>query len=75
MLCPITYEIMRDPVMAEDGHTYERTAIAQWWAANKNSPMTREVISNAFLPNRPLRELIQDWLQHNPGHNEESQYV
>ncbi|NEJ83202.1 hypothetical protein GR268_42755, partial [Rhizobium leguminosarum] len=25
--CPITQEIMEDPVIAQDGHTYERTAI------------------------------------------------
>ena len=27
LVCPITQEVMTDPVMAADGHTYERTAI------------------------------------------------
>lgn len=25
--CPITHELMSDPVVAADGHTYERAAI------------------------------------------------
>ena len=27
-LCPITQDVMIDPVVASDGHSYERTAIA-----------------------------------------------
>jgi hypothetical protein len=30
--CPITNELMRDPVMCADGHSYERIAIEQWFA-------------------------------------------
>ena len=30
LLCPITLEIFRDPVVAKDGHTYERQAIVEW---------------------------------------------
>ena len=29
-LCPITGEVMEDPVTTADGHAYERAAIAQW---------------------------------------------
>lgn len=29
-LCPITQEVMTDPVMTEDGHSYERDAIERW---------------------------------------------
>ena len=29
-LCPITGELMEDPVTTADGHAYERAAIAQW---------------------------------------------
>lgn len=28
--CPITIEIMEDPVIAADGHSYERAAIVEW---------------------------------------------
>ena len=29
-LCPITQEVMTDPVLTSDGHTYERDAIEHW---------------------------------------------
>ena len=32
-LCPITQEVMDDPVITSDGHTYERVAIEQWCTA------------------------------------------
>jgi hypothetical protein len=30
IICPITLKIMTDPVIAADGHTYERSAISEW---------------------------------------------
>ena len=41
-LCSITGEVFIDPVIAEDGHTYERTAIIDWLKKNSISPLTRE---------------------------------
>ena len=42
-LCPLTKELMRDPVSASDGHAYERGAIEAWLAkGNTKSPMTNE---------------------------------
>ena len=29
-LCPITYELLREPMVASDGHTYEKMAIEKW---------------------------------------------
>lgn len=29
-LCPISHELMTEPVVASDGHTYQRQAIVQW---------------------------------------------
>ena len=29
-ICPITYELMREPIVASDGHTYEKSAIEKW---------------------------------------------
>ena len=40
--CPITGDIMRDPVQGTDGHTYERSAIEEWLRRNPTSPQTRE---------------------------------
>jgi hypothetical protein len=42
LICPITWEIFRDPVIAKDGHVYEREAITAWILQNGTSPLTRE---------------------------------
>ena len=40
--CPITHDIMTDPVIGKDGHTYERSAIIHALMIKSESPMTRE---------------------------------
>lgn len=64
-LCPITREVMKDPVIAEDGYTYERSAIAGWMEKGKTtSPMTNGTLNTKQLtPNRSLKMLIQRYLQ------------
>ena len=40
LTCSITCERFVDPVMAPDGHTYERAALEQWLSSSNTSPMT-----------------------------------
>lgn len=63
-LCPITQDIMRDPVTCSDGFTYERNAIAEWFMAGKfTSPMTNDVLTNTdFTANLTLRDSIRSFL-------------
>ena len=59
-ICSITHEIMIDPVISSDGHTYERSAIEKWLNNNEQSPMTREIITrNSLVPNIALRNIIK----------------
>ena len=37
ILCPITLDVMRDPVFAADGETYERAAIVSHFASLKEA--------------------------------------
>jgi len=61
-ICPITQEIMREPVIAEDCHTYEKEAIEDWLEKNPTSPMTRQPISaENLIPNLALKQLIAQW--------------
>jgi hypothetical protein len=62
-LCPITCEVMEDPVIAEDGQTYEREAIATWVAGHGTSPMTRQRMANTLIPNRAIKASIERWQQ------------
>ena len=58
--CPITFDVMVDPVVASDGHSYERTAIqAVLDSANPRSPLTRAVLSRTLHPNVNLRQRIE----------------
>jgi len=57
-VCPITYEVMQDPVCASDGHTYERSAIEEVLALpeeRRRSPLTREPLQESLFPNRALK--------------------
>ena len=59
-LCPITKSIMEDPVVAGDGHTYEREAICQWIRTNGKSPITQERLSSdSLVSNLNLRYQIE----------------
>ena len=56
-LCPVTQTAMADPVLAMDGHTYERAAIERWFANGRaTSPVTNARLpSLALVPNHALK--------------------
>ncbi|CAM4777575.1 unnamed protein product [Rotaria magnacalcarata] len=57
--CPITMELFHDPVLASDGHTYERQEIEQWIRSRGTSPLTRQPLSiDQLYPNRKVKELV-----------------
>lgn len=57
--CPITMELMTDPVIDRDGISYERVAITEWLEKSAESPVTRKPLSiSDLVPNRSLKELI-----------------
>ena len=45
LICPISQDLIKDPVLCEDGHIYEKDQIMSWWNTNKTSPITRNKIS------------------------------
>lgn len=57
--CPITQAPFIDPVVASDGHTYEKKAILEWLEKSQTSPMTREVISATLFANLKVRQIMQ----------------
>ena len=63
-ICPISLEIMTDPVICSDGFTYERSSIGLF--RNNLSPMTRERMNmNFIVPNLAIRQLIEKYLKKN----------
>ena len=64
LTCCITMELMKDPVVAHDGKSYERTAIADYWKREGRpvSPITRlELKSDALIPNVALRAICAEY--------------
>ena len=66
LVCPLTLEMMENPVLAMDGFTYERSAIEAFFRHSKHngqlltSPMSRRVLeSERLLPNRALKAVIE----------------
>ena len=59
-------ERLRNPVIAADGHTYERVAMESWLqtcqrAGQLTSPVTGAALPHAgLLPNRNIRALLDD---------------
>ena len=70
-LCPITRQIMSEPVIAKDGHTYEKEAIERYFASQpyyiKISPITRQQISTELTLNWYAKKDIADYLEQHPN--------
>ena len=45
LLCLITLELCRDPVLAQDGHTYQRKSVVDWIKRTGTSPITGKSLS------------------------------
>ena len=54
---------MIDPVIAADGHTYERSAMQKWLQEHQTSPVTGKALKHIRLvPNVVIRSVIQQQL-------------
>ena len=51
-ICPITPEIMTDPVSTSDGLTYERAAITEWLRTKDTSPKTGTTLESKTRSSR-----------------------
>ena len=57
--CPITGEVMKDPVTTVDGYTYDRAAITLWLKRSNKSPMTGLPLAERILiPNWTAKQQI-----------------
>lgn len=66
LICPISHEIMKDPVTASDGYTYDRDSIQAYINLNIDnpiSPTTRQPISIQLYPSLSHRDRIRHLLE------------
>ncbi|KAL5984291.1 U-box domain-containing protein 44 [Asimina triloba] len=71
-VCPLTKQVMRDPVTLENGQTFEREAIEKWFKECRESgrkpvcPLTlKELKSTDLNPSMALRNTIEEWTARN----------
>lgn len=62
-LCPISSQLMIDPVILSTGQTYDRPFIQRWLNEGKRTcPQTQQVLSHTILtPNYLVRDMIAQW--------------
>ncbi|KAK6150303.1 hypothetical protein DH2020_015235 [Rehmannia glutinosa] len=65
--CPISLDLMKDPVTLSTGITYDRESIEKWIeAGHVTCPVTNQVLRNFDqIPNHSIRKMIQDWCVEN----------
>ncbi|KAG4124074.1 hypothetical protein ERO13_D10G018300v2 [Gossypium hirsutum] len=68
--CPISLEIMSDPVILPSGHTFDRVSI-QWWldSGHRTCPITKLPLPEhpCLIPNHALRSLISNYTLVSPS--------
>ncbi|KAL8500980.1 hypothetical protein ACS0TY_020531 [Phlomoides rotata] len=64
-VCPLSKELMRDPVIIATGQTYDRPHIQKWLkAGNRTCPQTQQVLSHTtVVPNLLIRDMIMQWCE------------
>lgn len=61
--CPISLDLVRDPVVVSTGQTYDRASINLWIESGHTTcPKTGQTLDHTgMIPNRALRNLITMW--------------
>ena len=76
LICPITHEVFRDPVLADDGRLYERAAITRWINEHGTSPFTRQILDvNRLQPDDEVRRRAEQRRRLSVSYNRESDQV
>ncbi|XP_073271080.1 E3 ubiquitin-protein ligase PUB23-like [Primulina huaijiensis] len=73
--CPISMELMKDPVTISTGVTYERKNIEKWFDTykKKTCPATMQIIESFDVtPNHTLKRLIISWCDSRTDQNPSS---
>lgn len=66
-LCPITLAFPVDPVIAEDGHMYDRSAITRWTSMRQSSPMTGLPMHDRLVPSVQIKAWTRKLVQRGLG--------
>ena len=68
--CPVSLEELTDPVVAQDGQVYNKSAICTWFHRSKESPITREVIPSKIMRSSFVSSVVDERHAEVNGRNE-----
>ncbi|KDP20842.1 hypothetical protein JCGZ_21313 [Jatropha curcas] len=74
--CPISLEIMSDPVILSSGHTFDRASIQRWLdSGHRTCPITKLPLPEhpPLIPNHALRSLISNYTLLSPRKSQPNQ--
>lgn len=63
LMCPISYELPVDPVLAEDGNIYERICVEKHLSTRKTSPMTNLPMGKRLVEARHVTSLLHSFIK------------
>lgn len=65
--CPLSAELMLDPVIVASGQTYERSSIQKWLDHGLTiCPKTRQMLTHTnLIPNYTVKAMIASWCEEN----------
>lgn len=71
--CPVSLDLMKDPVTLSTGITYDRESIEKWVeSGNKTCPVTNQTLPTSDqIPNHAIRKMIQNWCVENKSYGVE----
>lgn len=64
-VCPISFDYFKEPVVANDGYTYEKSEIKMWLKKNNISPITGNKINSVLVPNNVIKTLVTHYIKNN----------
>ena len=65
--CPITHQILLEPIVASDSHIYEKTAFEKWIKDNNISPFTGARLENKnYTKCFAISKMLEEYLKNNP---------
>ena len=70
LTCPITLELPLDPVMAEDGVIYERSAMEQHLQNSDKSPVKNIRMGNSLIESHQVKSMIESLIENASEHEQ-----
>lgn len=62
LLCPITHDIFKEPVIDQNNHTFERKAIEDWIQRSGTCPIGREPLTiDELRPNIVVKSIVEEF--------------